>query len=56
MPIILGILINLLEIWIIFPIAIAFYIIVLIITPILKMQQKENNAPENVTKYAENVT
>lgn len=38
MPIILGILINLLEIWIIFPIAIAFYIIVLIITQILKMQ------------------
>ena len=38
MPIILGILINLLEIWIIFPIAIAFYIIVLIITQILKVQ------------------
>jgi len=38
MPIILGILINLLEIWIIFPIAIAFYIIVLVISQILKMQ------------------
>ncbi len=37
MPIVLGILINLLEIWIIFPIAIAFYIIVLIITQILKV-------------------
>ncbi|MFB0522326.1 MAG: MFS transporter [Candidatus Bathyarchaeia archaeon] len=38
MPIILGILINLLEIWKIFPIAIAFYIIVLVISQILKMQ------------------
>jgi MFS family permease len=38
MPIILGMLISLLEIWVIFPIAIAFYIIVLIITQILKMQ------------------
>jgi len=38
MPIILGILINLLEIWIIFPIAIVFYIIVLIITQILKIR------------------
>ena len=38
MPITLGILINLLEIWIIFPIAIAFYIIVLVISQILKMQ------------------
>ena len=37
MPIILSILINLFEIWIIFPIAIVFYIIVLIITQILKM-------------------
>ena len=37
MPIILGILINLLEIWIIFPIAIAFYIIALAITQVLKM-------------------
>jgi MFS family permease len=37
MPIILGMLINLYEIWIIFPIAIVFYIIVLIITQILKM-------------------
>ena len=38
MPMILGILINLLEIWIIFPIAIAFYIIVLVISQILKMR------------------
>ena len=38
MPIILGILINLLEIWIIFPMAITFYIIVLAISQILKMQ------------------
>ncbi len=37
MPIILSILINLFEIWIIFPIAIALYIIVLIITQILTM-------------------
>jgi len=37
MPIILGMLISLYEISIIFPIAIAFYIIVLIITQILKM-------------------
>jgi len=37
MPIILGILINFLEIWIIFPIAIAFYIIVLVVTQILKI-------------------
>ena len=37
MPIILGILINFLEIWIIFPIAIVFYIIVLIVTQILKI-------------------
>jgi len=38
MPIMLGILINLLDIWIIFPIAILFYIIVIVITQILKMQ------------------
>ena len=37
-PIILGILINIHEIGIIFPIAIAFYTIVLIITQILKIQ------------------
>ena len=37
MPIIMGTLISLFEIWIIFPIAIVFYIIVLIITQILKM-------------------
>ena len=37
MPIILSILISLFEIWIIFPIAIVFYIIVLIITQILTM-------------------
>lgn len=37
MPIILGMLISLFEISIIFPIAIVFYIIVLIITQILKM-------------------
>ena len=37
MPIILSILIDLFEIWIIFPVAIFFYIIVLIITQILKM-------------------
>ena len=37
MPIILGVLINLLEIWIIFPIAIVFYIIALAITQVLKM-------------------
>ncbi len=37
MPITLGILIDLFEVWIIFPIAIVFYIIVLIITQILKM-------------------
>jgi len=37
MPIILGVLINLLEIWIIFPIAIVFYIIALVITQVLKM-------------------
>ncbi len=47
MPIILGILINLFEMWIIFPIALVFYIVVLVITQILKMQQKENNAPVN---------
>ena len=39
MPIILSILINLYAIWIIFPIAIAFYIIVIIITQILKIQK-----------------
>jgi len=38
MPIVLGILITLFEIWIIFPIAIVFYIVVLIISQILKMQ------------------
>jgi len=38
MPIILGILINLLEIWIIFPIAIVFFIIVLIVTQNLRIQ------------------
>jgi MFS family permease len=37
MPIILGILIDLHEIWIIFPIAIVFYIVVLIITQVFKM-------------------
>jgi len=37
MPIVLGVLISLFEISIIFPIAIAFYIIVLIITQVLKM-------------------
>ncbi len=37
MPIMLGVLINLLEIWIIFPIAIVFYIIALVITQVLKM-------------------
>ena len=37
MPIILSILISLFEIWIIFPVAIVFYIIVLIITQILTM-------------------
>lgn len=37
MPIILSILIDLFEIWIIFPVAIFFYIIVLIITQILKV-------------------
>jgi len=37
-PIILGTLIDFYEIWIIFPIAIAFYIVVLIITQILKLQ------------------
>ncbi len=37
-PIILGILINIYEIGIIFPIAIVFYIIVLVITQILKIQ------------------
>jgi MFS family permease len=37
MPIILGMLISLFEISIIFPISIVFYIIVLIITRILKM-------------------
>jgi MFS family permease len=37
MPIILGTLMNFLEIWIIFPIAITFYIIVLTITQILKV-------------------
>ena len=37
MPILLGVLISLFEISIIFPIAIAFYIIVLIIAQILKM-------------------
>ena len=37
MPIILGILINLLEIYIIFPIAIIFFIIVLIVTQIIKI-------------------
>jgi len=38
MPIILGIAINLLDIWIIFPTAIAFYTIALVITQILKNQ------------------
>jgi maltose/moltooligosaccharide transporter len=38
MPIILGITINLLDIWIIFPTAIAFYTIALVITQILKNQ------------------
>ena len=37
MPIILSILISLFKIWIIFPVAIVFYIIVLIITQILTM-------------------
>jgi len=37
MPIILGVLINFLEIWIIFPMAIVFYIIALVITQVLKM-------------------
>jgi len=37
MPIILGILINFFEIWIIFPIAIILYVIALIITQILKI-------------------
>jgi len=37
MPIILGVLINIFEISIIFPIAMMFYIIVLVITRILKM-------------------
>jgi MFS family permease len=37
MPIVLGVLISLFEISIIFPIAIVFYIIVLVITQILKM-------------------
>jgi MFS family permease len=37
MPIIMGTLISFFEIWIIFPIAIAFCIIVLVITQILKM-------------------
>lgn len=37
MPIILGILIDLYEIWVIFPIAIVFYIVVLVITQVLKM-------------------
>jgi len=37
MPIILGVLINIFEISIIFPIAMMFYIIVLVITQILKM-------------------
>lgn len=37
MPIILSMLIDFLEIWIIFPIAIVFYIIVLAITQVLKM-------------------
>jgi len=37
MPILLGVLIGLFEISIIFPIAIAFYIIVLVITQLLKM-------------------
>ena len=37
MPIIMGTLISLYEIWIIFPVAIVFYIIVLIITQILTM-------------------
>jgi len=37
MPIILSILISLFEIWIIFPVAIVFYIIVIIITQILTM-------------------
>ena len=36
MPIILGMLISLFEIWLIFPIAIIFYIIVLVITQIRK--------------------
>lgn len=38
MPIILGVLIDLFEIWLIFPIAIAFFIIVLVIIQILKIQ------------------
>lgn len=37
LPVILSVLIDLFEIWIIFPIAIVFYIIVLVITQILKM-------------------
>ncbi len=37
MPIVLGIAINLLDIWIIFPTAIAFYIIALVITQILRV-------------------
>jgi maltose/moltooligosaccharide transporter len=38
MPITLGILIDLLEIWVIFPIAIIFFIIALIITRIIQIQ------------------
>ncbi len=38
MPVVLGLLINLFEMWIIFPIAIIFFIIVLIIIQILKTQ------------------
>lgn len=38
MPIMLGILINLFEIWIIFPTAIVFYVIVPFIAQVLKMQ------------------
>lgn len=38
MPIMLGALIDLVEIWIIFPIALVFFIMVLIVTQILKIQ------------------
>ena len=37
MPVVLGILISFLDVWIIFPIAIVFYIIVLVFTQVLKM-------------------